>query len=431
LLPYLYLQPMEIMRNFYLVLLVIMPSLFFSCHKDSNKVAPVLATTPASNITTSTAASGGSFTIDGTLTIISRGIEFDTSSSFQNHWTVTAGSGIGIFSADMSGLMSNTAYYIRAFAIADTSTYYGNILQFTTTYVPSKYKVITVAGTGAPGFTNGDTSSAAFNQPDGVAVDAAGNMYVADSKNNAIRKITPGGTVTTFATTDAPPLDLVLDHSGNVYVTEAIFKILKITPGGQVSTFAGSGARGHADGTGTSAAFYGPITIDIDPAGNLYVADLTSVRKISPGGIVSTLPSFPAIDTCYAVAVDKNFNLYESSSYAVIKVDSSGTESVLAGSGQTGYADGIGTAASFGSIDEIRVDAAGNLYAADFINNKVRLISPAGVVSTFAGTGAAGSMDGNAAIATFYAPGGLAADNDGNIFVADQKNNKIRKILPL
>jgi hypothetical protein len=143
------------------------------------------------------------------------------------------------------------------------------------------------------------------------------------------------------------------------------------------------------------------------------------------------LPSFPAIDTCFAVAVDKNFNLYESSSYAVIKVDSNGTESFLAGSGQRGHVDGTGTAAGFGSIDELRTDTAGNVYVADFINNKVRLISPAGVVTTFAGTGAAGSMDGNAAIATFKMPGGLATDNAGNIFVADQNNNKIRKILPL
>ena len=421
------------MRKIYLILLLgVAPTLFFSCHKDSHKVDPVLITTPASNITMSTAVSGGSFTTDGTLPIVSTGIEYDTGSSFPNHWTATGGSGIGTFSADLSGLWPNTRYYIRAFATGiDSSPYYGNILQFTTIYVPSKYKVITVAGTGAAGSTNGDTSMASFNQPDAVAVDASGNMYVADSKNNAIRKITPGGTVTTFATLNATPFDLVLDNSGNVYVTASNFEILMITPGGQVSTFAGTGVSGHADGTGTAAAFYQPITIDIDPAGNLYVADLSSFRKISPGGVVSTLPAFSAVGSCYGVAVDKNFNLYESSSYTVIKVDSSGTESVLAGNGQPGSADGTGTAASFGSIEEIRVDAAGNVYAADFSNYKVRLISPSGVVTTFAGTGAAGSMDGNAAIATFNGVSGLGVDNGGNIYVADENNNKIRKILPL
>lgn len=428
------------MRKIYLVLLPVLATLIFSCHKDHSNpntppppvtTAPVLATTTASDITDSSAISGGSFTTDGTLTIISRGIEYDTSNTFPNQWKVVSGSGIGTFSASMIGLMPNTGYYIRAFAASDTSIYYGNILSFTTSYVPGKFNVTTVAGTGVTGFTNGDTSVASFNLPDGVAVDAAGNIYVADSKNFAIRKITSGGIVTTFATTDGIPFDLVFDASGNLYVSESTYKILKITPAAQVSTFAGSGASAHADGTGTSASFKDPFTLAIDPAGNLYVSDVTSFRMITSGGVVSTLPSFPQVDSCYAVAVDNKSNIYEASRYAVVKVSSTGVESFLAGSGKTGNADGTGSAASFGAIGEIRTDTAGNVYAADFYNNKIRMINPAGVVTTLAGTGAVGAMDGNSAIATFNSPIGLAFDNMGNFFVADLSNNKIRKISPL
>lgn len=427
------------MRNGFLVPLLTITLLALSCHKDhpspthpATPTAPKLATTPASNITSTTATSGGTFVSDGTDTINFKGIQWDTSSAFSNHWTISAGSGISNFSENMTGLFPNTLYYIRAFAGTDSShIYYGDTIQFTTTYTPGKYLVSTLAGTGAAGLTNGDASIATFNGPFGVTVDAYGNIFVADAGNKAIRKITPAGVVSTLALTGGgTPEDIVADAAGNVYVPESNCIIQKITPSGQISTFAGSGTQGRADGTGTSASFNNPVTIAIDPAGNLYVGDILNFRKITPGGVVTTLPTYSTSTSqpCFAIAVDSHYNLYESDGHAIVKVDSAGAESFVAGSGQTGNADGTGLAASFGMLTELRIDAAGNIYAADISNNKVRLITPASVATTTAGTGVKGAQDGNSAIATFNGPIGLAFDNAGNIIVVDAGNNKIRKI---
>jgi hypothetical protein len=147
------------MRKIYLVLLTIRSTLFCSCHKDHNNpaspptVVPALATATPTYITASTAVSGGSFTTDGTLTITSRGIEYDTSNSFPNHWTVTSGNGIGTFTS--SGVVS------------------------------------TLAGTGASGSLDGNSAIATFNNPIGPAIDNSGNVFVADASNNKIRKISP------------------------------------------------------------------------------------------------------------------------------------------------------------------------------------------------------------------------------------------------
>src|SRR5580692_5352870 len=177
------------MRRKYLVLLTVLTTLVIACHKDHNKPSngngstvtiPVIATTAVTQITDSSAVSGGSFTTDGDLTITTKGVQWDTAASFPNHWKASAGGGIGTFQATLSGLMPNTLYYVRAYVGTDTSTYYGNTVNFTTTYTPGKYLVSTVAGTGITGFANGDTSIATFEGPNGVAVDVAGNIYVTD-----------------------------------------------------------------------------------------------------------------------------------------------------------------------------------------------------------------------------------------------------------
>jgi NHL repeat len=413
------------MRSRYLVLLPAVLTLVVSCHKDHNKPSsygnsvtiPVIATTSVTQITDSGAVSGGSFTTDGDLTITGRGVQWDIAASFPNHWIAAAGAGIGTFQATLSGLMPNTPYYVRAYAGTDTSTYYGNTVNFTTTFTPGKYLVSTVAGTGNSGSTNGDTSIATFSGPDGVAIDAAGNLYVTDME--AVRKITPTGTVSTLANINFPLNDLVVDTAGNVYVAASNFQIYKITASGQLSVFAGSGQSGLADGTGTAATFYAAITLAIDPGGNIYVGDVAAFRKITPAGVVTTLTSnFSASKTCWAIGVDNHFSLYESDRISLLKMDSSGNETALTGS-------------VFGALTELRVDAVGNVYGADATGNKVWAITPAGVVSTMAGTGAAGDQDGNSAIATFNSPLGLAIDKAGNVFVADAGNKKIRKISPM
>ena len=183
------------------------------------------------------------------------------------------------------------------------------------------------------------------------------------------------------------PWGIVIDSAGNLYVT-TYFEVKKINSVGVDSTFAG-GTQGNADGTGTAAQFNYASGIAIDSTGNLYVADYSNhrIRKITPSGVVST----------------------------------------FAGSSQ-GYADGNGTAAQFNSPYGIAIDSSGNLYVADYYGRRIRKISTAGVVSTFAG--ANGYVDGAGTIARFSSPSGITQDYLGNLYVADRRNHKIRKITP-
>jgi uncharacterized repeat protein (TIGR02543 family) len=240
--------------------------------------------------------------------------------------------------------------------------------------------VTTLAGSGNVGAINGTGTSASFDSPTGVTVDSAGNVYVADYNNHLIRKITPGGDVTTLAGTSGTagdadgtgtdasfdsPHGVTVDSAGHVYVADTFNHLIRrITPGGEVTTLAGSGASGDADGTGTSAPFDSPVGVTVDSAGNVYVADYNNhlIRKITPGGEVTT----------------------------------------LAGSGEAGSADGTGTDASFNGPHGVTVDSAGNVYVADYNNHLIRKITPGGEVTTLAGTsGTAGDADGTSTDASF------------------------------
>jgi hypothetical protein len=405
----------------------------FSCKKKDNP-APTgffsanVVTTPVTNITATTATGGGTVSSNTPLSYV--GIMWDTDTSFSTGTETTLPGAAGTFISSMTGLASGATYYVRAFAttLSNTNIYYGNTIQFTTDYTLGKFTVTTLAGTGVAGAMDGDTAVATFNGPLGVAVDLAGNVYVADGTNKKIRKINTSGMVSTLAVTDGNPQDLVVDSLGNVYVAESTDKILKITPSGGVSTFAGSGGPGLIDGTGTAADFNGPVVLAIDDSSNLYVGDYKAFRKITPAGVVTTLTAYFA--TNFAIAVDNEYNLYESNQLVIDKIDYTGLVSSLAGS-VAGFADGTGTAAKFNGITELRTDQAGNIYVADPLNRRIRMITPAGVVTTMAGNGASGSVNGNSAIATFTSPLGLAVDKAGNIYVADAANNNIRKISPL
>jgi len=269
----------------------------------------------------------------------------------------------------------------------------------------STWTVSTLAGSGTAGFANGTGTAAQFNEQRGVAVDGSGNLYVADWRNHRVRKISPAGVVTTFAGSGTAgyangtgtaaqfnePYDIAIDSAGVLYVADADNnRIRKITPAGVVTTLAGSGSYGFANGTGTAAQFAYPEGIAVDSSGNVYVCDNDNerIRKITPAGVVTT----------------------------------------LAGSGVAGFADGMGTAARFNNPEGITIDAAGNLYVADRENHRIRKITPAGVVTTLAGSGVAGFANGTGTAAQFNKPTGLAIDADGSIYVADSENNRIRKI---
>lgn len=305
--------------------------------------------------------------------------------------------------------------------------------------------VSTLAGNGMRGYADGGGMAAQFNEPYGVAVDSFGNVYVADNENGRVRKIAPGGIVSTVAGNDsggfldgpgtvarfARPDGVAVDGSGNVYVADMFnHAIRKVTPAGVVSTLAGNGIAGSADGTGTVAQFSYPEAVAVDGVGNIYVVDLNSgVRKVTPGGVVSTLASGVRGS---GVAVDGGGTVYVAETYnnRILKITLGSVITTLAGSGTPGFADGTGAAAKFSSPNGLAMDVAGNLYVADERNYRIRKISPTGVVSTLAGSGLQGHADGAGAVAQFWEPQGVDVDAAGSVYVADWRGNRIRKITP-
>jgi sugar lactone lactonase YvrE len=256
------------------------------------------------------------------------------------------------------------------------------------------------------GFANATGTSARFNTPRGIALDSGGNLYIADSTNHRIRMLTPAGVVTTFAGTGTAgfydsgsaifaqfrnPSGVAVDNLGSIYVADTDnHRIRKITSAGAVTTLAGSGTAGFINGTGIAARFNFPSAVAVDSARNVYV-------------------------------VDKN-------NYRIRKITSTGVVSTLAGSGVSGFADGTGTAAQFSIAFGIAVDSTGNVYVGDTDNHRIRKITAAGVVTTFAGSGTAAYLDDSAPSARFNSPRGIAIDSAGNVYVADYSNSKIRKI---
>jgi DNA-binding beta-propeller fold protein YncE len=324
--------------------------------------------------------------------------------------------------------------------------------------------VTTLAGSsGQPGSSDGTGSGALFLYPYAVAVDASGNVYVADSGNQNIRKITPGGTVTTLAGTAGvagsqdgtangalfnAPQGIAVDATGNVYVSDTNnCTIRKVTPTGVTTTIAGAvGQEGAVDGTGASARFAYPLGLATDASGNVYVADYdnSAIRKMTPAGVVSTLAgslgSSGTLDgqgasarfnhPC-AVAVDAAGNVYvaDTSSQTMREISAAGNVTTLAGTvGIGGKADGSGAAASFFYPAGIAATASGTVYIADTGNHSIRAMLSPGVVTTLAGSaGQKGSTDGSGSAATFAYPYGVAPNNSsGQLYIADSGNNTIR-----
>ena len=328
--------------------------------------------------------------------------------------------------------------------------------------------VTTLAGlAGVSGYADGTGSAARFTGPCGVALDGAGNLYVADEFNFTIRKVTAGSVVTTLAglppdvavgSADGTgtaaqfrgPEGVSVDSLGNVYVTDVgNSTVRRITSSGVVSTLAGLAlADGYADGTGSTARFNQPGGVVIDGTGNVYVADTFNhaIRKITAAGVVTTLAGLAespgsADGTGSAarfgdpdnVAVDSAGNIYVTDGYTAIrKITSAGVVSTLAGlAGYSGYADGTGSAARFDLPYGVAADGAGNVYVADKLNHTIRKITAAGVVTTLAGlAGSPGSADGTGSAARFNYPNGVAVDGAGNLYIADMQNHTIRKMTP-
>ncbi|MFA6085877.1 gliding motility-associated C-terminal domain-containing protein [Mucilaginibacter sp.] len=256
------------------------------------------------------------------------------------------------------------------------------------------------AGTGEPGRIDGPKNSAKFNSPFQMVLDGAGNFYIADLNNFAIRKMTAAGIVSTYAGANGTgnangqanvsqfraPRGIAVDSHGNIFVAD-LYAIRKITPEGVVSTFAGSPVSGFADGTGSQAGFDGAISLAIDQSDNLYVADQNNllIRKITPAGVVTT----------------------------------------LAGNRSRGHVDGQGNSATFDGPASITIDASGNLYVADYLT--IRKITPAGLVTTIAGSGEQQVADGPALSASFGNAAGIAISPLGDIYILDIGNDVLNE----
>ncbi len=308
------------------------------------------------------------------------------------------------------------------------------------------------------GSADGQGTSAQFNEPTSIVLAPDGGLYVADYSNNEIRKISPTGYVSTFAgsttagyadgqgtaaTFDLPG-GLAIDSAGNLYVADQAYSLIrKITPSGNVTTIAGWG-YGYADGNGKNARFADPWDVAVDPNGNLYVADTYNevIRKIDTSGNVTTFAGIagtagyvdgPAASAEFnypagvAVAADGSIYVADQDNNRIRKIDTSGNVTTFAGSGAKSTVDGVGTAASFASPHSISIDAAGNMYVGDEYSHRVRKITPSGVVATLAGT-TEGYLDGPSTIAQFDHPLGVVATPSGIVYVVERANNRVRVI---
>lgn len=366
---------------------------------------------------------------------------------------------------------TNEAHFGTPGAVAQDSA--GNIyvvdpLNDTIRKISPNGIVTTVAGsTGLSGSTDGVGGFARFNAPNGIAVDGAGNLFVADTGNHTIRKISPDGMVTTFAglagTSGATngagnlarfnsPFGVMLDQSNNVYVADTLNNTIRmITPAGVVTTLAGSaGVAGSKNGTGTAATFSHPVSLAMDSNGNIYVADTSNdlIRKIAPGAVVTTLAGSPGaagsadgtsaarFNTPYAITVDSMDTIYVADTFnsTIRKITLSGEVTTPAGlAGVTGSVDGVGNQARLSSPTGLAAGGGTNLVVADFGNASIRMVTEGGTrVTTIAGVAnVTGSQNGSARAARFNFPAGAAVDTGGNVYIADEQNDVIRKITPL
>ncbi len=335
----------------------------------------------------------------------------------------------------------------------------------------SQSTITSLAGNGIAGF-NGDggaATAASLNEPQGVEIDAMGNLYIADFRNSNIRRVSPSGVITTiagisfagFSGDNGPairaqlsyPSDVEVDAAGNVYIADTNnHRIRRISAAGIITTVAGSGNPGFSGdgGSALTAEIYFPTGIALDGAGNLYIADTYNnrIRMVAPSGVITTvagsgvygfsgdggLATLANLNDPTGVDVDAAGNLYIADRFnnRIRKVVPSGVISTVAGKGVAEYSGDGGSALAAGlqNPSDITVDSAGNLYIADQSNNRIRRVSSTGIITTVAGNGIAGfSGDGSSALAaSFNAPLAVTVDGAGNLFVADSGNHRIRKV---
>jgi serine/threonine-protein kinase len=317
-----------------------------------------------------------------------------------------------------------------------------------------KWTVTTIAGEGSPSFADGPALSAKFHFPEDVTVTNDGTIYVTDAGNSRIRKIAAGevsnfaGSNLGFVNGNGPaaqfkyPFSITADANGNIYSSDARdSRVRKLTVAANVSTYAGTDEEGFKDGAIAIARFGEEIRVVSDAEGNIYIADSQNnrIRKISVSGTVSTIAGSDTagfkdgsgekaqFDFPDGIAIDKQGNLYvaDGGNYRIRKITPNGQVSTFAGRSEFGFADGDVNTARFDYPTDMVIDNDGNLYVIDV--SRIRKISPQGFVFTIAGS-LDGYIDGDGTVAQFQTPDGLGIDKEGNIYIADTNNNRIRKI---
>jgi sugar lactone lactonase YvrE len=331
--------------------------------------------------------------------------------------------------------------------------------------------ISTLAGNGTGGYSGdaGQATAAELSRCAGVAVDAAGNVYVADFGNSRIRMINTSGTISTFAGNGTPgysgdagqataaeineAFGVGVDVSGNVYIADYMNnRIRKVNTSGIISTIAGNGTGGYSGdgGQATAAEINNSIDAETDGSGNVYIADYRNnrIRKINTSGIITTLAgngtsgfsgdggqaTAAEINSPGGVSVDGSGNVYfaDEGNNRVRKVNTLGIISTIGGNGTANYSGdgGQATAAELSAPYDVSLDATGNVYIADLSNSRIRMINTSGTISTFAGNGVAGfSGDGGQATAAeVQFPSSVTVDMSGNIYIGDENNNRVRKV---
>jgi sugar lactone lactonase YvrE len=327
------------------------------------------------------------------------------------------------------------------------------------------------SGLGKYGGDGGPATAAELYDPYSVAVDSSGNVFIADRQNNRIRKVNTSGTISAIAGSDsigysgdggpataatlAGPSGVAIDHSGNVYIADQLNnRVRMVSTSGIITTIAGNDMAGYAGdgGPATAAWLSAPVRIAVDRAGDVYIDDISNyrIRMIDhASGIITTIAGNGAAGysgdggpataaTLYAggLVLDNAGNVYfaDGQNNRVRKINDSGIITTIAGNGTGGYSGdgGAATLAELYAPGDIALDDSGNVYIVEFVNAIVRKINASGLISTLAGNGSQGySGDGGPATAAeMYTPTGIATDRAGNIYVADFGNNVIRKINP-
>lgn len=328
------------------------------------------------------------------------------------------------------------------------------------------YNISTVAGVGRPQFAGSTALTAQLIQPNGVAVDTAGNIYLADSFYEQVLRITPNGGISVFAGNGqlgfsgdggpaiaaalSYPTAVAVDSNGNVYIADTNNqRVRKVSPGGAITTVAGNG---QSDVTGdgakaTSAAVGNPFGLAVDGSNNLYISqrDFNVIRMVNAAGIITTVAgngragfsgdggvaTSAALNFPQGLKVDTKGNVYvaDSRNQRVRKFTPGGIITTAAGNGNLASSGngGQATAAALAAPVDVAIDSAGNLYIATFTDSSIRAVNSSGIISTFAG-GAGSLPDGPAHQTYFDGPGAIAVDSQGNIIVTEYASHRVRRV---